>query len=208
MLNIFPELDYTEAYAWYEDGNLLSNELLYNFPATDVGEFSFVLNRTNPFCSVYDTMNVEVWPMPEGTIVNGGQALAAPAGTSWQWYFNGVMTAETTQVIFPTQSGLYSVVTTNEFGCATLSDELEYTVIGVSETNPSSVGVYPNPSNGLVMISLTNGAQGIRIYNSTGQLVYNDRNATGKFQIDVSQWTAGAYRIVSNENSGTTLIVR
>jgi len=85
---------------------------------------------------------------------------------------------------------------------------MEYTVIGVSEANPSSVGVYPNPSNGLVMISLANGAQGIRIYNSTGQLVYNDSNAAGKFQIDVSQWTAGAYRIVSNENSGTTLVVR
>jgi hypothetical protein len=100
------------------------------------------------------------------------------------------------------------VVTTNEFGCATLSDELEYTVIGVSETNPSSVGVYPNPSNSTVMISLDNGAQGVRIYNSTGQLVYNDRNATGNFQLDVSQWSAGAYRIVSNENSGTTLVVR
>ena len=208
MLNIFPELDYTETYAWYVDGNLVSNELLYNFPANDVGDFSFVLNRINPFCSVYDTMTVEVWPMPEGAIVNGGQALAAPAGTSWQWYFNGVLTGESTQVIFPTQSGLYSVVTTNEFGCATLSDELEYTVISVSETNPSSVGVYPNPSNGLVMISLDNGAQGLRIYNSTGQLVYSDRNATGSFQLDVSQWSAGAYRIVSNENSGTTLVVR
>lgn len=208
MLNIFPEMDYTETYAWYEDGNLVSNELLYNFPATDVGEFSFVLNRTNPFCSVYDTMTVEVWPMPEGTIVNGGQALAAPAGSSWQWYFNGVITAETTQVIFPTQSGLYSVITTNEFGCVTLSDELEYTVIGVNEAVPSAFGVYPNPSSGFVMISLANGAQGIRIYNSTGQLVHSDRNATGGFQLDVSHWSAGAYRIVTGDNRGSTLVVR
>jgi uncharacterized repeat protein (TIGR01451 family) len=208
MLNIFPEMDYTETYAWYVDGNLVSNELLYNFPANDVGDFSFVLNRTNPFCSVYDTMTVEVWPIPEGTIVNGGQALAAPAGTSWQWYFNGVMTAETTQVVFPTQSGLYTVVTTNEFGCSTLSDELEYTFIGVDELTPSSVGVYPNPSSGLVMLSLANGEQGIRIYNGTGQLVYSDRNATGNYQLDVSNWSVGAYRIVTNQHDATTLIVR
>ena len=96
----------------------------------------------------------------------------------------------------------------NEFVCATLSDELEYTFIGVDETNPSSIGVYPNPSNGIVMLSLTNGAQGVRIYNSTGQLVCSDRNATGSFQLDVSQWSAGAYRIVTNDNGATTLVVR
>lgn len=207
-LNIFPELDYTENYAWYVDGNLSGNELMYTFPAEELGTYSFVLNRTNPYCSVYDTLVVDVWPVPEGIIVNGGQTLAAPAGTSWQWYFNGVLTGETSQVIFPTQSGLYSVVTMNEFGCATLSDELEYTFIGVDETNPSSIGVYPNPSNGIVMLSLTNGAQGVRIYNSTGQLVYSDRNATGSFQLDVSQWSAGAYRIVTNDNGATTLVVR
>ena len=207
-LNIFPELDYTENYGWYVDGNLSSNELMYIFPAEELGTYSFVLNRTNPYCSVYDTLVVEVWPIPEGNIVNGGQALAAPAGTSWQWYFNGVLTGETTQVIFPTQSGLYSVVTTNEFGCATLSDELEYTVIGVYETSPSSVSVYPNPSNGFVMLSLTNGAQGVRIYNSTGQLAYSDLNATGNFQLDVSQWSVGAYRVVTNDNGATTLVVR
>ena len=89
-----------------------------------------------------------------------------------------------------------------------MSDELEYTVIGVEEINPSSIGVYPNPSSGFVMLSLTNGAQGIRIYNSTGELVYSDRNTTGSFQLDISQWSAGAYRIVTNDNGGKTLLVR
>jgi hypothetical protein len=58
------------------------------------------------------------------------------------------------------------------------------------------------------MLSLANGEQGIRIYNGTGQLVYSDRNATGNYQLDVSNWSVGAYRIVTNQHDATTLIVR
>ncbi len=208
LLNIFPELDYTEDYAWYVDGNLVSSEMMYNFPASNQGDYSFVLNRTNPFCSVFDTLQVQVWPLPNDAIVNGGTALAGPAGVSWQWYLNSEPIAETTQVINPDVSGIYSVLTTNEFGCTTMSEETEFTLINVNESEIQSIVVYPNPATDVIRVILPVGQVGLKIFNGFGQIVYSDTKAQGIQWLNVAQWSRGLYTIQANNTSFSTLVIR
>jgi uncharacterized repeat protein (TIGR01451 family) len=208
LLNIFPEMDYTEAYTWYVDGNLVSNEMMYNFPASNQGDYSFVLNRTNPFCSVFDTLEVQVWPLPQGAIIDGGPALAAPAGVSWQWYLNGEEIDETSQVITPVVNGFYSVLTTNEFGCTALSDAIEYIAENVKESSVSSIDLFPNPAYDAVRITLPMGEAGLKIYNGLGQMVYQDAQARGTLTLNVQSWNPGLYMVQSANTGFVKLIVR
>jgi uncharacterized repeat protein (TIGR01451 family) len=208
MLNIFPELDYTEQYAWYVDGNLVSNEMMYTFDASETGNYSFVLNRSNPFCNVFDTLYVDVNPLPQTNIINNGQSLAAPAGTTWQWYLNGEPTGDAMQVITPTDDGLYTVLTTNEFGCSSVSEEVDFTMISVNEGEMKQPFIYPNPADTHVIIHLPEVSSGFHIYSGTGKLMHWHENVRGMYALDISQWPAGLYRIETTSGHGTTLIVR
>ena len=208
LLNIFPELDYTETYNWSIDGNAVGNEVGYNFPASEPGNFDIVLNRTNPFCNEFDTLNVEVWPAPESTLVNNGGVLVAPAGTSWQWYLNGEPMDWIFSEMVPMVTGVYSVSTTNEFGCTSLSNEVNIIVENVEESDASRVQVYPNPAGSVVNLMIPQGFRGVRILNATGQVVYNDASASLVQQLDVSQWAAGVYRIETHGLKGATLMIK
>jgi len=208
MLNVFPELDYTETYTWTIDGGVVGNEMVYNFPATEPGNYSIVLNRTNPFCNEFDTLNVEVWPMPGSLLVNNNGVLVAPDGISWDWLINGNSLGWNFQEFVPMGSADISVLTTNEFGCTSLSNVIAYVIENVEESAFDLMQVYPNPSSAVVNFTIPNGFRGVHIYNATGELMHSDASATGPQQLDLSKWSAGMYRMEVFGLGGVTLMVK
>ncbi len=208
MLNVFPELDYTETYTWTIDGEVVGNEMVYNFPATEPGNYSIVLNRTNPFCNEFDTLNVEVWPVPGSLLVNNNGVLVAPDGLSWNWLINGNSLGWNFQEFVPMGSADISVLTTNEFGCTSLSNVIAYVIENVEESAFDLMRVYPNPSSAVVNFTIPNGFRGVHIYNATGELMHSDASATGPQQLDLSKWSAGMYRMEVPGLDGVTLIVK
>jgi uncharacterized repeat protein (TIGR01451 family) len=208
MLNIFPELDYTETYTWTIDGAEVGNEMLYNFPANEPGNYSIVLNRTNPFCNEFDTLNVEVWPVPGSLLVNNNGVLVAPDGLSWDWLINGNSLGWNFQEFVPMGSADISVITTNEFGCASLSNVIAYVIENVEESAFDLMRVYPNPTSALVNFTIPNGFRGVHIYKATGELMHTDAFATGPQQLDLSKWSTGMYRMEVLGLGGVTLIVK
>ena len=153
-------------------------------------------------------MNEEVWPAPESVLINNGGILVAPAGTSWQWYLNGEPMDWIFSEMVPMVTGVYSVSTTNEFGCTSLSNEVNIIVENVEESDASRVQVYPNPSESVLNLIIPQGFRGVRILNATGQVVYNDANASLVQQLDVSQWATGVYRIETHGLKGATLMIK
>ena len=209
MLNIFPELDYTETYSWTIDGLDVGNEMLYNFPADEAGNYSIVLNRTNPFCNEYDTLHVEVWAIPGNNLTNLNGVLIAPnGGVSWEWFLNGDALDYNFPEMVPMNSGAYTVITTNEFGCSSLSNEVNVIVENVDEMSAAQLMLYPNPAENKVNVIVPHGYRGVQVINTTGQVMYSDGNAAGVQQIDVSQWAAGVYRIEIPGITGATLVVK
>jgi uncharacterized repeat protein (TIGR01451 family) len=208
LLNIFPELDYTESYAWSVDSVQVGNEVMYEFPADASGNYSIVLNRTNPFCNVYDTLHVEVWPNPSTLLENINGVLIAPDGVSWDWHLDNVSMDYNFQEIVPMISGNYLVVTTNEYGCSSISNELSVVIENVEETAANSLRVYPNPTDGLVNFTIPIGYHGFYVYNATGQLMYTNTNAAGVQQLDLCGWSAGMYRLEVPGLNGVSLIVK
>ena len=211
LLNIWPELDYTETYTWTLQGEPVSTEVMYDFPANEPGNFEIVLNRTNPFCNEYDTLNVEVWPVPDNTLIYDGSVpmYTAPEGASWQWLFNGEqMAGETSQSLIVSQTGWYSVITSNQFGCTALSEELPFFELGFENIGRNVTHIFPNPAEGLVNLQLAEGLRGMRIFNALGQEVFADALARGLYQFDCASWPSGIYRVECGNTTAVTLIVR
>jgi uncharacterized repeat protein (TIGR01451 family) len=208
LLNIFPELDYTESYAWYIDGTEVGNEIMYEFPADASGNYTIVLNRTNPFCDVLDTLNVEVWPVPDTTATNNFGILVAPNGQSWDWLVGGQSIGWNEQEFVPMEVGAYSVITSNEFGCTSLSNEIIWVIGSVEEAATDCMQVYPNPTHAMVNVTIPNGFQGVRIFNASGQLVHANESASGAQQLDLTGWSPGMYRMEVQGLSGVTLIIK
>ncbi len=208
MLNVWPELDYTENYLWYIDGNLVGNTLSYTFAAEQEGVYDIVLNRTNPLCNVYDTLQVEVFPTPSNAITVVADMLVAPDGTNWQWQINNELSEFITQSITPVVSGTYVVTTFNAYGCTSESDPISITINGVDEGLASRLSMYPNPADDHVFINLPVGMHSANVYNSMGELVESIQQVQGKLMLDVSNWSAGMYHVEVNGMHSANLMVR
>ncbi len=132
--------------------------------------------------------------------------------TGYNVYREGTLIATVTETEYldtdPTISVLnstwcYQVTAVYEDCESDYSNEDCETVISATDLELSAVNVYPNPSNSVVNIELTNDISQIAIYNYVGQVVYEQIIAKDKtIQIDVRNYDAGAYLVKFTTRSG------
>ncbi len=102
----------------------------------------------------------------------------------------------------------YTVTAAYDFcGVTDPSNEACVNLVNVKTNDLSQIKVYPNPSNNMVNIELTNNISRVVIYNFLGQVVY-ENNVTNETElhIEVRNYDAGAYLIkfVTNEGHSHT----
>jgi len=109
---------------------------------------------------------------------------------------------ETNQTYNPTSNGIYSVRITDGNGCVNTSDSYLVGNISIEEYLRNSIKVFPNPTSGIVNISLkTTAHENCRLdmYNAIGELVYSNRleieQGENAFQFDVSSFSSGVYSL-------------
>jgi len=163
----------------------------YNFSVTaDAGSFG-----TSRFELRFNTV------VPTPVISAQGLVLNSSVQSGNQWYKDGQAIAGATNATYDvTSSGVYSVKTTTG-GCTTTSDNLTMTINGVSEVHGLSI-IYPNPTQGLVMINLPQeldaSLTGINVYDSQGRtMISSDNDASllnrGAKSIDLTNFKSGVY---------------
>jgi len=117
------------------------------------------------------------------------------------------------ELVFQTiNSGDYMITVTDVMGCI---DSLVVSVIidGVNTPTPLAFGMYPNPSNGVLNITLSNSSinANIDIYDMQGRLMFNRENLSGSSNtpLDLQDLQNGTYLMVirTNEGVGTSRIV-
>ncbi|MEI6765731.1 MAG: T9SS type A sorting domain-containing protein [Bacteroidota bacterium] len=166
--------------------------------------------------TVQKVVNIKAFPvvnLPSDTSVCAGQSYALNAGTGFDTYLWS--TGETTSSIMADTSGYglgcipYYVQVSNSNGCTAI-DQTSLTWIvctGVPETvNEPVFNLYPNPTSGLLNISITGdaGKSSISIFNNGLQMVYHEEigtiNGNWFSTIDLTQMASGVYfmRFVSN----------
>ena len=152
------------------------------------------------------------------TISKNENVLTASEAETYQWYLdNTSILGATSRTYTYSQNGQYAVEVGNEFGCISISVEMDISDVGVAEThNYASLRIYPNPTKGQLTIKneqLT--IEKIEIYDVVGQCVYttslrgtkcrsnpenNNENSgllrfarNDEISIDVSHLAAGMY---------------
>jgi len=78
---------------------------------------------------------------------------------------------------------------------------------GLKTSENTAVGIYPNPGNGKITITLPeNGQKEIKVYSLLGSLVYSQLTDQTSLKLDLSNLNKGIYslRIVNLNNQNTT----
>ena len=119
---------------------------------------------------------------------------------SYSWDFgDGNTGSEVNPVYTYADPGTYTVVLTASAASNSASYEQSITVstpTGVENPGPASLQIYPNPTNGIVIISLDGhaGVSSLKIFNLKGSLLYSQNLHTpGYHLIDISEYENGAY---------------
>jgi hypothetical protein len=137
---------------------------------TTAAGLSDTLTQTN-YVTVFETP-----PFP--TITQTDYTLTSSEAVSYQWQFNAVdipgATEQTYQVL---QTGVYTVVITDENGCKN-STSLYVLIVGVEEISTDfSFLLTPNPGDGLIQVTWKGNAGEekiqFRITNSLGQILFS-----------------------------------
>jgi alpha-tubulin suppressor-like RCC1 family protein len=161
---------------------------------------SHVIYSTTHLCSSQD-VDVNMLTTPLITITAVNDLLSTMSGTSYQWYFNGnPIPGETNQTMIATQTGDYTVEVTFANGCTGVSDVYFFSMVSLENLTFENVNVFPNPTNGLINIQLTqelNELTYIKIRDQAGRLVKEvEFNNGNLLTINVSELENGIYHIL------------
>ena len=168
---------------------------MYNVTTTDSNSCSTInsaiINEPNPLI-------INIW-------INGSSLVATSGFVSYQWYSSGgiLIPGETSEIFNPTSSDGYYVVVTDTNNCEGQSYVINYTINELNNIT-QKIKIYPNPTNGLVMIEGISAIKNITVINSIGnQLlqVENNNYETSSTKLDLSTFTKGIYFIRIEENN-------
>jgi len=110
------------------------------------------------------------------TISRDGATLYTSAPKPLQWYFNGELIAGATESTYiADKEGVYSVKTTDENSCSTISDGFSFTFSAVKNISKiNEITVAPNPFRDELAISISSDGQvnaSIELYSILGQKI-------------------------------------
>lgn len=156
-----------------------------------------------------NTVSVNVYALPSvsatssNTLICVGQSatLTANGAGSYSWAPTG---SGSSIVVSPTVTANYTVTGTSTVtGCSNTSIVTQNvsacTGINALTTNNTSFNVFPNPNNGKFVIELEADAQ-IEIYNTLGEVIFNESVKKGRHTIHLHSSAQGVYFIKSNTN--------
>lgn len=82
----------------------------------------------------------------------------------------------------------------------TLTISLE-SILSTNEVNASTIGLFPNPTNGLVTVTIPQSQGTASIYDITGKLLNTKEITNTRQQLDYSSLASGVYMMVIESNS-------
>jgi hypothetical protein len=193
----------------------------FNAPSAGVGQHVVTCSYTDAFgCTGTSSQSVTINPLPVVDITVAGDlssATVAQQGATYQWWncdnqlqVDGATSSEFS-ITDPIQNGNYSVAVTLN-GCDAMSECVLLLIESVDEMNEAwSVGFYPNPASTDLNVWSTVPV-GVEIYNSLGARVLSRPLQASNHAVDVSELSAGIYRVVMQQGdrvqTGNLLIKR
>jgi hypothetical protein len=167
----------------------------------------------SPQAHHYSSCYVLNTPIPQPTVITYGSLLTTTAvANGYQWYLNGSpIWGATGNFCLPTQSGIYMVRITDPNTCEyQYSNPFPYVYtppqpVGLSDRSKelSLLQLYPNPSNGILNISVPGlDEYKVSIFSINGELVYTGMNET---TLDLGHLSNGLYFCTVSTDNGNSI---
>lgn len=154
-------------------------------------------------CDSVITLNLTIQSVDITVANNGSQLSSAASGAIFQWLdcnasFSEILGA-TSSSYSPTANGNYALEVTQN-GCTDTSSCMLVSSISIEENNFIDVSIFPNPTDNLINIEITESNIELSIYSVLGELIYHSvNNTSGIIQIDLGSAT-GMYIVELNAN--------
>ena len=201
-------------YAWSGPNSYTSNAqnpVLLAVATSAAG--TYTLTITNGPCSAQSSVTVSVNSNPTASLITAdlnAMTLSSSNSTGNQWYRDNVLLAgETNQVLAINGDGSYTVVYSDGTCSAESLAYLYSAATGVvNEKTVGKIAVYPNPSNGLVVVSLVEKkASMIRVCDIYGVTVYQGMLENSFSEINLSALSKGIYFLTTIDGNEMVKIV-
>ena len=167
--------------------------------------------------AISNSILVVVNPLPSKPIITqSGDSLISNSTSGNQWYFDSSSIGGATGTVYvANQSGNYYTVVTDSNGCVSNnSDTINYVVQGIEQLRTGNFNLYPNPSNGLVDLTIkSDGFAALEIFDGLGQKIYaallNQEELFQTVKINISSSPDGIYilKLTGAEKSITAQII-
>jgi hypothetical protein len=168
------------SFSWYQNGQSLnnSNDILQ---VTETGSYTAIAENNCGTAAAINSIPVVINPLPEIPLLfaqgnpflcNGSSVLVATtpqSGVTWQWKRNGNIITSSTNSVFVSQPGVYTLSVSNGCGVATSSNQIDVSS-GAAPILPNiqvtgatsfceglSVTLTTTPQNGVLIEWLRNG---------------------------------------------------
>jgi len=169
-------------------------------------------------CTTFEQFNVEVRPSPVTPFIRrvaSDQIVTAREYDKYQWYRNGIaLEDKTEQLLRVYELGIYSVLVGNTEKCFANSEGYGFGIPVNQEqvTNQGTVKVYPNPTEGLIFIEMSDGdlIHNLSITNGLGAEVLTQVANTSVARMDMSSLPPGTYflQITSTSTNASVKLVK
>ncbi|MFT5952733.1 MAG: hypothetical protein ACI9AU_001458 [Bacteroidia bacterium] len=169
-------------------------------------------------CTTFEQFNVEVRPSPVTPFIRrvaSDQIVTAIEYDKYQWYRNGTaLEDKTEQLLRVYELGIYSVLVGNTEKCFANSEGYGFGIPVYQEqvTNQGTIKVYPNPTEGLIFIEMSDGdlIHNLSISNGLGVEVLTQVANTSVARMDMSSLPPGTYflQITSTSTNASIKLVK
>lgn len=138
--------------------------------------------------------------------MNGMYLEATPAGSYYQWYYEGsIIPGANGQLHQPDQSGYYSVGVNYATNCPVMSAPYPYNVTGINAAIAEEITVQPTFADDVIQVNRNNGngKLDIRIFDTASKLLLQTTTVNQQTLINISSLSTGLYFINFTTENGT-----
>ena len=163
-------------------------------------------------CDSVITLDLTITTVDNGvTQLNYNTMEANSATGTYQWIdcaTNTSISGATSQGYTATVNGNYAVIVTNGI-CSDTSSCVLINTIGVDEISTSAFMVYPNPTEGQLTVTITDGdANDFKLFDAIGRVVMSGTLENGVNQISIAHLATGTYTCELTGFSGAQPVIK
>ncbi len=141
-------------------------------------------------------------------ICPGNPATLTVNGNATSYFWNTSATASVI-VVNPTVTTTYTVFATNAVtGCTATAVIMQNVSLCTGLKNSimdNEIEIYPNPTSGIVFLDMIDETTEIEVTNSLGKVIYKNKTASNKQEVDLSRQINGVYFIKLKTANGTVI---